>query len=1556
MQTNAPRVSFPTTAQVHQGQLEDFELLVTVLRAYSGSLDDFSQMLLKPSTFSPLDQEHETGQGALQQLLEDPDYRALCAYNNVSPDYLTVTMKEGAFVYETSNQDGVNKTELDLTGNEKWQALRTLIEQSVPLLGGQIRYDRLISASRIAIFYGMIPWDPTQPAEHQAAIDALREKIASYQLGLEEDFNLLDLKADLTNKLRQVSIKGILADSQEEMQRQFITNEVKRVIQTFLPEGVTSPLTYLANDVLVSAEPERVRAQPTVFLKKILQSVEARKLGDCLLSMLNWYGGKPGEETAPHIRVKVVANALRIWFHSRLVEYPDRIAGYDLQSLSNWGKSYNSIWKEFENHLLISNRASSEKEATVLAKLFLCQFPAEFCITDIPSELSYRGSVVWVNFMTGVTLVHSASPKALYRQNFQKLVNLPLKLSEGAPEEHLHAVSLARLLPAVDWAVTQGVIPQKPYEEYTQAETERALSELDKHTAALNAAITQINEEPPKRLSIAEAEIKKLFKECDLLSKGRKLASKKPSVGARPASGYLKYSIVDILASDRFGVKQKWWVTEGDGITRTDRWIMIDKNRSIRTEGLWVISSLNGRKTVLSPYAEMPDVRALFDTDFKRHLESITAAYETLIRTLLASLPLTDRQALEFGEVQVYSLRGQTQYTYAHEETAEQILALRTRNGLILQATHRGTSLYYELLPKAGVIRRLDYFNSAMIGGVVHPKGRRLDGTELYMLAAKELPFDWDAHSTGSPPRKNAHCGAIVEMLGSAFAAVPETTQHSQTTPLTLSSSRSVDISHHIATELLYVDPTALRSYAFGQTEIDRQRAQFEKVVKIFTSFVPFWGSIDDLLSGDRSRQKWGAIGIFFDILSFAIPMGKFAAGSVRLINTAGQIGTGAALPAFSSLTRKLLISTLRAANPLDVIPSLLRGLGNGLRGIGNFAINTAKLTGTGQPYKYVRSLAQLSDVSNWKPLAVGDQLASVKGIDNVSMRNIAAVGNPDYRLLDPLTSKPYGPALSTNSGEISLGRSHYSILENNNGHAIVEVSENTRIRELPEVDGRTTVYLDDVAYRLDGDIFRRVHLIDDSEALKLVPCRPRRAPGETVCINSYVSATPAPAPSIGLVDESKGYALWFGDRLSTPETWRQHQYLTLDGAVYRVTDNVARRFHGNLKSLGFAHSRLVPRQNITATIEFRKGIYARINALGTYEGAQDIHRVGAIVVPAIDDKAVHVFTRVNTDQYYLATVPKDNSLSQPLVFKRLKSTEMADGTLGEELVRVYTGSLHANNTARIHGIEAVDRALKTMEDIAIPLGTTGTPASNMKWVKVDTSPGEALMFDHSTRMIVTRLPEGAAAWTRSKEAPQAFRQKTAEIFDTLFLSPTISPRNADAALQIELAMGKLQRLLPRNVQRANPRNIAFAEVMTTSGHREIYVSVSGAQGSTTRLPLFRHLGANHVRIGDTTYINIDFNQAFPITNLKVTPEGKILAIPITIKDINTYKPRQMTKPTSLDSESKLINVIREKYPDPSEIRSVDIATTMRPCESCSVVMKQFGHDGAEDSLQVLWN
>jgi hypothetical protein len=212
--------------------------------------------------------------------------------------------------------------------------------------------------------------------------------------------------------------------------------------------------------------------------------------------------------------------------------------------------------------------------------------------------------------------------------------------------------------------------------------------------------------------------------------------------------------------------------------------------------------------------------------------------------------------------------------------------------------------------------------------------------------------------------------------------------------------------------------------------------------------------------------------------------------------------------------------------------------------------------------------------------------------------------------------------------------------------------------------------------------------------------------------------------------------------------------------------------------------------------------------------------------------------------------------------------------------------------------------------------------------------------------MIVTHCPKAPSRGRAARKRRKPLRQKTAEIFDTLFLSPTINPAN-NAALRIDSAMQKLHNLLPVRERPLNARNIAYAEVTTASGKREVYVSVSGAQGSTSACRCFA-MGANHVRIGNTTYINIDYNPAFPRTSLEVTEQGQLLAVPLTIKDLKTYQPTQTSRPTSLDSESKLISVLREKYPDPKEIRSVDIATTMRPCESCSVVMKQFGHDGGD--------
>lgn len=85
----------------------------------------------------------------------------------------------------------------------------------------------------------------------------------------------------------------------------------------------------------------------------------------------------------------------------------------------------------------------------------------------------------------------------LYRLSFQQLVNVPMHRAEVATTEELNLINLTRLLPTLDWAVTLGFLAQKALKDYTQADIERACSELEKHSKEVNQAVLHINEEPP---------------------------------------------------------------------------------------------------------------------------------------------------------------------------------------------------------------------------------------------------------------------------------------------------------------------------------------------------------------------------------------------------------------------------------------------------------------------------------------------------------------------------------------------------------------------------------------------------------------------------------------------------------------------------------------------------------------------------------------------------------------------------------------------------------------------------------------------------------------------------------------------------------------------------------------------------------------------------------------------------------------------------------------------------------------------------------------------------
>ncbi|MFJ2389689.1 deaminase domain-containing protein [Pseudomonas koreensis] len=1529
----------PSATQIYQSELQDYELLLSFMRAEIGSISEFGQTLLKPRTFSPLDQENETGQEALQQLLKTTDYLKLCEEHKVSPHYLTVTFRDGAYVYETSNHDSEKKVILPISGLASLQVLTSRIEKSATLMGGEIRYDRLISLPRIATFYGFAPWDPTDTAAHKTAINTVEERIASYRLGLEDDFNILDLRRRPTEKDRKL-IRTVLSASsdpsrldRQKLQTQIIAREIVDAAIEFLPQSSTSLLTYLAQNVLPSATIEEVRATPTVYLQKILQGAEAEKLATILLSVMDWYGGKAGEETSPHIRTKVVANALQIWLKTPTSENPDGIAGFDFQSRSHWGKSYQAIWHEFETHLLSTKRASSEKEAVVIARLFLGQFPTEFGVRDISPDLPYRSSVVWVNFVNGVNLINATDPKALRRMTFQKLVNLPLQRAEAATEEQLSEISLARLPPTLDWAVTQGIIPHKKREDYTQLEIGLALTKLDNHTSALNDMITRLKEESPQRMSMAKTVAQKIFGKR-YVEQDRKVARKLPEsnrwndLPLLPGKGYDYHSLIDVLASDEFDNETKWYYTLSDG-SLSKSFFSINSKRYIKTTFYFSTDEWTPKANGI-----LPDIKTEFYTSFQNHLAQQTTAYKTLISSLLVSLAFSDREAIESGELKIYSLRKQTSGVEANNETPEIILPLRARNGLILQTTCATETRTYELLPRAGVIRRIENLAAEQFGGAEKTERWRFNKSNslVSVLRHKELPFDWDAHATGSTPKQGAFCQAIIEQLGDVFIAPPNKVATSNNVPLTLFSSRCMEICDFIATHFLFIDPRKLYTTAYGQTAFEKEQATKNKTLEIIKAFVPFWKSIEDLASGDKTRLINGLFGLFIDVASFALPVGKFASGSATLISNTGRLTLRARLPAFTSLTKELMILTLMAMNPVDGIGQFLKALGTRGLKLGRFGIFQARqLAGKAGHYDFARSLPQISDAGRWKPLVSGDQLATIRGIDDVLVRNIATAGKSNYRFIDPVSSRPYGPSLTTHSDGLSFGRSHYNTLENNHRHVVVELSENSRVREVLEVDGSTTLFIDNQPYRLKNGTLHRAELTENT--YKAIPCRKARAPGSQLCETRYVLRDPAPTPDIGSIDDVKGWAPWFGDTLYTPATGRTAMHIDA----------------------------MLKPSTLTATMEFQKGIYGRLMVSVPAEGDTlvDTVRTGATIVEAMDGSKQYIFMRLSSGNFYVAERANGQNVFDTLTFKK---AETLPTELKSELIVVYTGSLHANNMVRIYGQSLVERALKAMDEIAISIGSHANPPETLRWLRVDTSPGEAALFDHSTRMIVRSSTDGAATWSLSKSAPDSVRETTAEIFNNLFDRKAVtvgsSSQTGPKALKIDDTMMQLQSLISKEKGRPvhTPRNIAFAEIKTKAGVREVYVSVSGQQGDTGFLPLFaKNSSKNEVKVGSTRYFNIDDGSRFPVTALSVKPEGKLQAIPHTIADIEKYKPALTSRPTSLDTESKLIAVIRGKYPDPKDLDSIIIATTMAPCDSCSVVMKQFAYEGNPNALTVIW-
>ncbi|MBC3362617.1 hypothetical protein HU806_05855 [Pseudomonas sp. SWRI154] len=1031
----------PSPAEKYEGSLGDYDSLLSLIR--NTSPEQLANTLIKPKRCSPMYLEDETGQRSLQALAQNEHYLASCKTTGASPHRLTVTLKDGKAVYETRSSDSEVTTAIPLGKNPVWDGWLTSIEKAVRKLGGQIRQNGEVTFARMAWFYGIPLLDPLDDKQREAAIQALEEKRARHSLGLGDALRLDGLGHG--SAVEDRSVDDLIMETMRE----------------HLPNLRTSLLAHLSPIDIANLTIQDLRAKPSFYLEKILLSEEAEALTKALLQALEWYGGNHGEDSAPSVRIKLLVKAIDLWLLAGKHEQDGAIAGYQWQAPSNWGKSYEAIWLAFESHLCTSNRASSVNESILLACLYRPSFPPDFQIPDIPSELPYRSSTVWVNFAHGVQLANAIDPTLLQRLSPQQLMDLPNEYMDEGNAEDLKLASLTRLQPALDWAITNGFVPERTDADYPAQTIEKAMQKLDEAITQLSSAVTDLDKTPPDRLKMATYELTKLLGHTRFLTEDWKLEREASAFSTGTGtwrSGppvHSSYSLVDVYASGELS-KAKWYINPPSGA-----WLTLSKEGILDT-------SLFGHKL---KGKTLPNIEGLFDSDFKSYIKLISSAYQQLIIHLIASLPLIDRRALEYGTIRLYRLR---------QSTAG---SLRARCGFILGATYADKVTYYELVPRAGIIRpRLD-IAPHYIGANIPPPAV----PSSIQNRNPRLPFDWNAHLNGTAPKKNMQCPVFMEQIGGTLGRLMNS-DLPHITPTTLESTSIQSIANHIADRLLFTDETELRRTCYGQTEFDRQQENFDQVISVIKSFIPFWDSIENLSAGTREKILEGLLGLTLDLAAFVCPLGKFASGSMKVIRAGGKLTLTKKLPLLAPKVGVFLNSTL---NPFDGIPSLLKAGGLSLFRLSKKGYLSLKtLSGRAGRYDFLQGMPQATDPGRWRPLSAKDQLASVYGMEDVPVREITSRGKSDFRLVDPLSTKPYGPALAAERSGLSFGPSRYDLLGKTESDSLFKIPGNTRVKEVLEVDGSRTFYLDDVPYRLEDSALRRVDTLDITKNFRKLPCR----------------------------------------------------------------------------------------------------------------------------------------------------------------------------------------------------------------------------------------------------------------------------------------------------------------------------------------------------------------------------------------------------------------------------------------------------------------------------------
>lgn len=744
-------------------------------------------------------------------------------------------------------------------------------------------------------------------------------------------------------------------------QRAIVVNITRR----FLPQPNQGLLELLSADLLPAPPDEQVYP--------LLAHPAAQTLADQLIDAVQWYGHAPGQLANRSSRDTLVLSALILDLDPQAGQSRYTVVGLNLNHSDCWGHRYADLRRTVELHLIESGAATSRSTA-LAAHLLLAGIAPEFLVGKLPDSLYFMTSHAWLLFKQGVMLAEALACGSSRHLRFNDIVALATQELDTAQQPLWRTHYTTSTL--IDWGLAQGQLPSgNEHDTYNLQSIHTLQNTLTARVDALGDASKTLRTTLVTRRRIALNDLKKIFRISRLLRekclRWGQGPLRRPSY--LPAHGTQLQSLVDLHMS---GALQPF----------AEQWNSVDPALNLAQ---------------LKPhFSRLNNVNNLFQEASVAHVARLKEAYTTVIRYLLAQLPLKDRERLQIADVQLLVLRQPANKPQIEEKPGEK-MARTGRFGLILRCEGPNGHHDYELFP----LLNLAYKNLHL------PRTLDLGGTPLTVKTGSphstqptsqlhlgsSLALDETAYMTGSPPRAGQSSTVIIDRLWRVEAS------QSASQALTFDSPRAFTLATAIVNQHFFLDIDALVVQARGSTlQEDRQKTA-EAVYQALLGLIPLWSCTQDLASGDTKRMIAGAYGCFFDVFGLLAPTKGLLLSSLSRL--------GKAAPAYIKLLQltKLGATYLNAVfNPFDSLPSLLR-LGRhglvrlnqaGMRALEGAVRHTRLRLAPGAAVDYTRLLNR-ADIAP----------ATLMHADGVT-QVLAIKRSGAWYAFDPISARPYGSPL----------------------------------------------------------------------------------------------------------------------------------------------------------------------------------------------------------------------------------------------------------------------------------------------------------------------------------------------------------------------------------------------------------------------------------------------------------------------------------------------------------------------------------------------------------------